>query len=45
MLLRYSVYTGPGVIRVMISRRVRWAGHVVLMGDMNVYKIPKEGTT
>jgi hypothetical protein len=28
------------IIRVMKSRRVRWAGHVALMGDMkNVYKM------
>jgi acyl-coenzyme A synthetase/AMP-(fatty) acid ligase len=28
----YNMYTSPSIIRVIKSRRVRWAGHVVRMG-------------
>jgi hypothetical protein len=28
-----DLYSSPNVIRVMKSRRMRWAGHVVCMGE------------
>jgi hypothetical protein len=37
--LRY-LYAAPHVIRVVESRRIRWAGHIVSMREMrNAYKI------
>jgi hypothetical protein len=34
-----NLYVSANVIRVVISRRARWAGHITHMGDMrNVYK-------
>jgi hypothetical protein len=30
----YYLYSSPNVIRVIKSRRMRWAGHVARMGDM-----------
>jgi hypothetical protein len=31
---------GPNIIRMIKSRRMRWAGHVAFMGEMrNVYRI------
>jgi hypothetical protein len=36
----HSLYSSPGIIRVIKSRRVRGAGHVVHMREMrNAYKI------
>jgi hypothetical protein len=29
----YALYSSPNVIRVMKSRRLRWAGHVARMGE------------
>jgi uncharacterized membrane protein len=29
----YAPYFLPNIIRVIKSRRLRWAGHVALMGD------------
>jgi hypothetical protein len=29
----HSLYSSPNIVRVIKSRRVRWAGHVVRMGD------------
>jgi hypothetical protein len=29
----YALYSTPNIIRVMKSRRLRWAGHVARMGD------------
>jgi len=29
-----STLTSPNIIRVVKSRRMRWAGHVARMGDM-----------
>jgi hypothetical protein len=35
-----NMYTAPHVVRVIISRGMRWAGHVAGMGEMrNAYKI------
>jgi hypothetical protein len=34
----HNLYASPNIIREMISRRMRWAGHVALMGRMrNIY--------
>jgi hypothetical protein len=36
----HNLYTPPDVIRVIISMRLRWMGHVERMGEMrNAYKI------
>jgi hypothetical protein len=36
----YDLYFSPNIIRVIKSRRMRWAGHVALTGDMRgTYKI------
>jgi hypothetical protein len=29
----HSLYSSPNIVRVIKSRRVRWAGHVARMGD------------
>jgi hypothetical protein len=29
----YAVYSSPNIIRVMKSRRLRWAGHVARIGE------------
>jgi hypothetical protein len=29
----YALYPSPNIIRVIKSRRLRWAGHVACMGD------------
>jgi hypothetical protein len=29
----YALYSSPNIIRVMKSRRLRWAGHVARMGE------------
>jgi hypothetical protein len=37
---RHNLYPTPNIIRVLKSRRMRWAGHVARMGDVsNVYRI------
>jgi hypothetical protein len=36
----HSLYSSPDIIRVIKSRRMRWGGHVVCLGEMrNVYII------
>jgi hypothetical protein len=30
----HKLYSSPNVIRVMKSRRIRWAGHVARIGEM-----------
>jgi hypothetical protein len=36
----HNLYASPNIIRVIILRRLRWAGHVARMGEMrNAYKI------
>jgi hypothetical protein len=38
--MRSFIYDSPDVIKVVISRRMKWAWHVARMGQMrNVYKI------
>jgi hypothetical protein len=35
----HNLYSSPDIIRQIKSRRLRWAGHVALMGEeRNVYK-------
>jgi len=29
----HDLYTSPSIVRVIISRRMRWAGHVARMGE------------
>jgi hypothetical protein len=29
----YALYSSPNIIRVIMSRRLRWAGHVARMGE------------
>jgi hypothetical protein len=37
---RRSLYSSPSIIRVMKSRRMRWAGHAARMGEKrNAYRI------
>jgi hypothetical protein len=36
----HNLYSSPNMIRMMKSRRMRWAGHVARMGEMrNAYTI------
>jgi hypothetical protein len=35
-----DLYSLPSIIRIVNSRRMRWAGHVALMGETrNVYRL------
>jgi hypothetical protein len=36
----YNLYSSPSIIKVMKSRRMRWAGHVERLGEnRNAYRI------
>jgi hypothetical protein len=36
----YGLYSSPNIVRVIKSRRMRWAGHVARMGEgRGVYRI------
>jgi len=36
----HSLYSSPNIVRVIKSRRMRWAGHVARMGEgRSVYKV------
>jgi hypothetical protein len=36
----HNLYSSPSIIRIIISRKVRWAGHVARMGEKrNVYRL------
>jgi hypothetical protein len=36
----HNFYSSPNIIRITKSRRMRWAGHVALMGEkLNAYRI------
>ena len=38
--LRYDLYSLPNIVRVVKSRRMRWAGHVARMGeDRGVHRV------
>jgi hypothetical protein len=34
----YALYCSPNIIRVIKSRRLRWAGHVARMGKRSAYR-------
>jgi len=34
-----DLYSSPNIVRVITSRRVRWAGYVELMGEERVYRV------
>jgi len=36
----YTVYSSPNIVRVIKSRRMRWAGHVARMGERRgIYRV------
>ena len=36
----YDLYSSPNIVRVIKSRRMRWAGHVARMGEeRGVYRV------
>jgi hypothetical protein len=36
----HNLYSSPSIIRIIKSRRMRWAGHVARMGEKrNVYRL------
>jgi hypothetical protein len=35
----HNLYSSPNIIRMIKSRRMRWAGHVARMGETNSYRI------
>jgi hypothetical protein len=36
----HSLYSSPNIVRVIKSRRIRWAGHVACMGEgRSVYRV------
>jgi hypothetical protein len=36
----HSLYSSPNIVRVIISRRMRWTGHVARMGERrSVYRV------
>jgi hypothetical protein len=40
----HNLYSSPIIIRIIKSRRMRWAGHVARMGEKsNVYRLLVEG--
>jgi hypothetical protein len=37
---KYNLYSSPSIIRIIKSRKMRWAGHVARMGEKrNVYRL------
>jgi hypothetical protein len=34
-----DLYSSPSIIRIIKSRRMRWAGHVARMGERNAYRL------
>jgi hypothetical protein len=42
--LRHSLYSSPNIVRVIKSRRMRWAGHVAHVGEgRGVYRVSVGG--
>jgi hypothetical protein len=35
----HNLYSSPSIIRMIKSRRIRWAGHVARMGKKNAYRV------
>jgi hypothetical protein len=40
----HNLYSYPSIIRMIKSRRMRWAGHVARMGDIGG-EVGRKGTT
>jgi hypothetical protein len=44
----HNLYSSPIIIRIIKSRRMRWAGHVARIGEKNMYRLlvgkPEEKT-
>jgi hypothetical protein len=37
----HNLYSSPSIIRILKSKRMRWAGHVARIGEKrNVYSLP-----
>jgi hypothetical protein len=34
----HNLYSSPNIVRVIKSRRMKWAGHVALMGEGRVFR-------
>jgi hypothetical protein len=34
----HNLYSSPSIIRMIKSRRMRWTGHIVRMGENNAYR-------
>jgi hypothetical protein len=34
----HSLYSSPNIVRVIKSRRMRWAGHVARMGEGEIFR-------
>jgi hypothetical protein len=34
-----DLYSSPSIIRIIKSKRIRWAGHVMRIGKKNAYKL------
>jgi len=37
LIIKKYVFSSPDIVRVIKSRRIRWAGHVARMGEERVY--------
>jgi hypothetical protein len=35
----HNLYSSPNIVRVIKSRRLRWAGHVARMGGRGLYRV------
>jgi hypothetical protein len=35
----HDLYSSPSIIRIIKSRRTRWAGYVARMGERNTYRL------
>jgi hypothetical protein len=34
----HNLYSSPNIVKMIKSRRMRWAGHVARMGERNAYR-------
>ena len=39
IIKNYDLYSSPNIVRMIKSRRMRWAGHVARMGEEGVYRV------
>jgi hypothetical protein len=37
--INFNLYCLPNIIRMIKSRRMRWAGHVAQKGELNAYRM------